>query len=192
MGLAERQAAIAKLATNSKLRSSFATHPEKTLEQFGLNEQDIARLSKLSPSDLDRFAVGLLWKREGVVRTLLPLTYAKMGKSFSERFMEYSSIGAPVGVRKHLEDALAFAEYLIKLNIKSSLSQETLHLLTYEAYGLKASLPKPFFRISIMRLRLSHSASVTNPASLPAQFLCIWLRPHQNLRLRHYRIPIGK
>jgi hypothetical protein len=115
MGLAETQQFLAKLYTNSELRTDFFTNPEIACVEMGLSLGDVEKLRKLSAAEINIFANSLKWKRLGEVRELLPRTARVLGKNFTALFWQYAENYLPQGIKKHREDAIAFANFIIKV-----------------------------------------------------------------------------
>ncbi|MBW4621023.1 MAG: hypothetical protein KME17_16910 [Cyanosarcina radialis HA8281-LM2] len=114
MELAVIQKSLALFYTDSKLRSRFFANPLQVQEELGLSEQKVLELSTLSPSQVNLFATSLKHKRLGEVRELLPLTAWKLGKKFNSLFWQYAETYMPEGIRKHHNDAIAFATFIVK------------------------------------------------------------------------------
>ena len=114
MGLREQQNLLARLYTDSEIRSEFTAEPERIGAEFELNESEIFDLSALAESEVKWFADSLFWKRFREVEKLLPTSSWMIGKDFEPFFREFSSAFNPRSVKKHLEDALAFSRWLLK------------------------------------------------------------------------------
>lgn len=97
-------------------------------------------------------------KRLGQVTKLLPLSSRVLGRHFSDAFRGYAKTTPPGGTKKHLGDALAFAEHLEKtLRREGQQPRWVLDLLRYERSRVKAADPRrhvvvSFFRHDISRL----------------------------------------
>ena len=100
MGLADVQRITALLATDAEIRARFASDPEAALHSIGASDDDIVVLRRLSVKDLELFATGLLRKREGAVRDLIPLSASLLGRDFAAEFREFSLSNHPTGVKK--------------------------------------------------------------------------------------------
>ncbi len=114
MGLAEQQKALARLYTDTDLREQFLIEPVNVGKEIGLNEDEAKKLSEVSKDELTFFSESLVWKRLNEVTKLLPLVRKAVGKDFEKMFFEFSATYNPTGVKKHLEDTIAFCSYLEK------------------------------------------------------------------------------
>lgn len=114
MSLREVQNLLARLYTETELRQTFLSSPEKIARQFNLSQQEIKELSAIFPDELNFFAESLFNKRLREVEKLLPQTTHFLRVDFEKYFREFSSAFLPVSIKKHLEDAVRFAEFLTK------------------------------------------------------------------------------
>jgi len=112
MSLLEVQNFLARLYTDENLRREFLSAPERTGRENNLTEKEIIELAEILPAELNHFADSLRWKRLREVEKLLPLTRQVLGEDFEIYFREFANQFLPVTVKKHLEDAIGFAEFL--------------------------------------------------------------------------------
>jgi hypothetical protein len=112
MGLAEIQKTLAQLYTNGDLRNQFFSDPTTIGKELGLDPNDIEHLAKLSNAHVKLFANSLQKKRLNEVRKLLPLTSQALGKRFNDLFAQYFESYNPIGVKKHLYDAINFSSFI--------------------------------------------------------------------------------
>jgi len=112
MSLLEVQNFLARIYTDEKLRREFLSEPEKIGLAHNLNESEIAELAEVFPEELNAFAESLFYKRLREVEKLLPLTRQVLDKDFEKFFREFSAEFLPESIKKHLEDAIRFAEFL--------------------------------------------------------------------------------
>lgn len=112
MSLLEQQNLLARLFTDESLRNEFLENPDKTARKFDLCTNDIEQLKDFLPSQLNFFADSLFFKRLQEVEKLLPLTQRALHKDFKTYFREFAKTFQPKTVKKHLEDAVGFAEFL--------------------------------------------------------------------------------
>ncbi|MDQ3749399.1 MAG: hypothetical protein M3367_10375 [Acidobacteriota bacterium] len=112
MSLLGVQNFLARLYTDENLRREFLSAPEQTGRENNLTEKEIAELSAILPAELNLFADSLRWKRLREVEKLLPLTKRALAEDFEIYFREFASGFLPATVKKHLEDAIQFAEFL--------------------------------------------------------------------------------
>lgn len=112
MSLACRQAALAKLLTNASLRQQFKRTPELVREELGLDESDVAFLSRIAADQVDHHARSLLRKRLGYARNTLTATAQSLGGEFQPTFLRFASEHQlPLGERRYERDALAFLDW---------------------------------------------------------------------------------
>lgn len=117
MGLVEIQNALARLYTDSYLRERFIKDAANVGRELGLNEIEASELSKISPEELSFFSDSLVWKRLNEVEKLLPLTRKILREKFRDEFQSFADTYNPTGIKKHLEDAQAFCDYVLKKNV---------------------------------------------------------------------------
>ena len=112
VSLKEQQNFLARLYTDEALRRRFFAGPAIVGAEFGLTPAETEELAAVLPEELDFFAQSLYWKRLREVEKLLPLTRRVVGADFKDHFRAFADGFNPGSVKKHLEDALAFAEFL--------------------------------------------------------------------------------
>jgi len=112
MSLLDVQNFLARLYTDERLRREFLSAPEKIGKINNLNEKEIIELAEILPAELNLFADSLRWKRLREVEKLLPLTKQALAEDFEIYFREFAGVFLPATVKKHLEDAIHFAEFL--------------------------------------------------------------------------------
>ena len=112
MSLVETQNFLARIYTDENLRREFLSAPERTGRENNLSEKEIAELTEVLPAELNSFAESLFYKRLREVEKLLPLTKQVLAEDFEIYFREFAGGFLPVTVKKHLADAIQFAEFL--------------------------------------------------------------------------------
>lgn len=137
MSLLAVQNFLARIYTDENLRREFSAAPEQIGKQNDLTESEIAELIAILPDEIDVFADSLFYKRLREVEKLLPLTKKILGVDFEKRFREFSKSFTPESVKKHLEDAIRFAEFLgeRELNWKSDAAKFETAKLEFYALG---------------------------------------------------------
>lgn len=108
-------AALARLLADPALRARFHADRRATLVELLSQPSDRALLATLDADGLERQAQALVAKRRGEVARLLPQTFARGGGSVCAEFEHHATRFWPVGHRRHLEDALAFAGHLRRI-----------------------------------------------------------------------------
>lgn len=103
MSIKEYQTILAKLYTDPYFRNIF----------FESEEYNSHPLKALKRDEVDFFAQGLINKRLGVVKGLMPLSYHFLGSQFNDLFQSYSKKNITNGgVQKHYLDAITFSYFL--------------------------------------------------------------------------------
>lgn len=112
MSLLEVQNLTARIYTDENLRLEFLAAPEKVGKQNNLTEKEIRDLAEVLPAELNFFADSLVNKRLRETEKLLPLTRKILEKNFEKYFREFANQYTPESTKKHLEDAVQFADFL--------------------------------------------------------------------------------
>ena len=112
MSLLNTQNFLARLYTDEVLRREFLSAPEKIGQENDLSERELAELAEVFPDELNSFADSLRWKRLREVEKLLPLTRAQLNKEFERHFRDFARNFYSQSIKKHLDDALRFCDYL--------------------------------------------------------------------------------
>ena len=139
MPLAQTQKLLARLYTDDSLRRSFLFEPGKIGREYDLTENEIVELAAILPEELNFFADSLFYKRLREVEKLLPRTKQSLRGDFEEYFREFSNAFLPTSIKKHLEDAVQFSEFLIeqkigKIWLKDLIRYEQANLI-FNGYG---------------------------------------------------------
>lgn len=113
MGLLEQQNLLARLYTDAQLRDGFLENPDPTAAQLGLNKEEAAAIIAILPDEVTFFSRSLVNKRLREVEKLLPLCRKILGEDFARLFEEFAHTHNLKSIRKHLEDAIGFADWLI-------------------------------------------------------------------------------
>jgi hypothetical protein len=114
MSLLEQQNFLAKVFTDEHLREKFLSEPGNIGKENNLSETEIEQIRKVLPEQIKFFADSLFYKRLHEVEKFLPLTRKVLGKKFEIYFREFANEFLPNTIKKHLEDAIEFGEYLQK------------------------------------------------------------------------------
>jgi len=115
MSLLQTQQLLARLYTNTEFRERFFANPQTVGAELGLSDDESHQLAQLSVQDVNLFANSLKWKRLGEVRQFLPRTHLALGKNFNALFWKYAESYIPSGIKKHRQDAIAFADFIAKV-----------------------------------------------------------------------------
>ena len=113
MSLLEVQNFLARVFTDEELRRKFLAAPETVGSENSLSEAEILQLRQMLPAQLNFFGDSLMFKRRHEVEKLLPLTRKALGRrDFEIFFREFAARFLPQTIKKHLEDATRFADFL--------------------------------------------------------------------------------
>jgi len=112
MSLLDVQNLLARIFTDEDLRLRFLREPEKIGIENNLSASEIEQIRQILPEQINFFADSLFYKRLREVEKLLPLTRKAAGKEFEKYFREFANQFLPQTIKKHLEDAIRFGEFL--------------------------------------------------------------------------------
>ncbi len=163
MPLAEQQRALAALYTSEASRARLRDDPRAFAGAHGLTERESARFATIGAARLHAYADGLDRKRVLEASRVLPLSAARLGRTFRTAFLAYArAVPLGDGPARYRDDALAFAR-----------CRPVHPLVAFEADALRASA-RPFaFAIGIypfdVRATLEARASVVPGATLVAR-----------------------
>ena len=109
---------LARIFTDEDLRLRFLSEPEKTGAENNLSDEEIEQIKQVLPEQINFFADSLFHKRLHEVEKFLPLTRKALEKDFEKYFREFANQFLPRTIKKHLEDAAGFGEFLQSKEIK--------------------------------------------------------------------------
>lgn len=112
MSLQKQQDFLARLFTDQSLRQNFLEDSITIAAENGLSESEITDLQAVLPQEIAFFAESLFWKRLREVEKMLPLTKEFSSEDFAGLFREFSQNFNPQTIKKHLEDAIGFGNFL--------------------------------------------------------------------------------
>ncbi|MEH1939200.1 MAG: hypothetical protein V7L01_03140 [Nostoc sp.] len=182
MGLAQTQQVLAQLYTNTDFRERFFANPEAVGAELGLSCDEAQKLAQLSAQEVNIFANSLKWKRLGEVRELLPRTARALGKNFTALFWRYAQTHLPKGIKKHREDAIAFANFIAIAEEENLDPPWISDLVRYEKTWLLAY--EPTSRLIVCWFR--YPVGIANLEGMNRQpTIAIWFRLSKQSQLRH-------
>jgi len=151
MGLLETQNFLARIYTDGNLRREFLSAPERIGAKNNLNEKEIGEMIEIFPDEINAFAQSLFWKRLREVEKLLPLTRKHLTAEFEKYFRTFAPTYNSQSIKKHLEDALQFGDYLKNNKTISELVKNTTkyECARLEFYALSKNLVVRFFTFDI-------------------------------------------
>ncbi len=190
MSLADTQRLIALLATDASLRTQLLSDPLAVAARYGVDAKTAQTLAKEIAEEIERFARSLIGKRRNEVCKLLPRTKRVLGNCFDDLFRLYAKTTLPNGTKKHLQDAVQFADFLhTKLAAEKQIPLWIAELARYEASWLEVRthpclLIRGFRALTKETAHLEANPSL-NPALRPRRTLALWLRLPGKERIYH-------
>jgi hypothetical protein len=180
MGLEQTQILLAQIYTNTQLRERFFTNSQAVGLEMGLSSDEVQQLAQLSPKQVNAFANSLKWKRLGEVRELLPRTAKEMGKNFTTLFWRYAENPIPPGIKKHRQDAIAFANFIIQVAQQEGLEPAWIgDLVRYEKTWLLVYTTASCLKICWFGYAVHQNLSKKG-------VIALWLRLGRRSELRHF------
>ena len=128
MSLLETQNFLAHVYTDENLRREFLNAPEKIGGENNLSAAEISEILEIFPDEINAFAESLIWKRLREVEKLLPLTRRHLNSKLETHFRRFASTFNSQSIKKHLEDALRFGDYLLINKTVSELAKNAAKL----------------------------------------------------------------
>ena len=180
MSLQTQQTFLARLFTDESLRHNFLNDPEIIGKENGLNEDDISQLKAILPKQLNFFADSLFHKRTQEVEKFLPLTFKALNITFIKLFREFSQTFTPKTVKKHLEDAVEFVNYLKKQNVEADwikdLAKFEQSQIIFNGYGKRFVFTKFNFDIREILEEVSRQDAKVQSEFAKRRTFAIWFR----------------
>ncbi len=180
MALADVQAILARLFTDTAFRASFFWDPVTVGRALGLEAGEANALAELSRDEVEQFAAIIRRKRADDVRKVLPLTACALGGAF-DRHVLATIVGA-VRPGRHRDDARALVDRLSRLARSNELEPPwTADLARYEvtfgeALHRSACLLVRRFRFPVARLAAATRHGAPTGDIKPRMTIAIWLR----------------
>lgn len=104
--------ALGRLLSNAELRRDYAQDAAALARRLDVDEKHLDGFLALDQNGLDIQAEALIGKRFHEASALLPETTARYGAAARRMFFEFAESSWPTGHRRHLEDAVAFCQFL--------------------------------------------------------------------------------
>ena len=180
MGLAEQQAALAKLYTDSTSRKAFYKDAQEAGKSWGLSDADIREIVLVPREQIEGFARSLVAKRRSEVVKLLPMTHRFLGPDFIPLFRLHADTYLPAGSQRHRADALAFAGSLASGSLSAKCAEHIRDVARFERSLLIArSMRCPQLRLFRHDVRLADKSETNNEevARLDRAIVCILIWP---------------
>jgi hypothetical protein len=186
MGLAEIQAALARLYVDRALRQQFFERPDEIGAAFGLRRDEAESLARTPRAQVERYAASLLRKRRAQVRRLIPLAARAIGDTAFERLFESYAVQAPPrGSKADLADGAGFLA-AIQSRATDIEPPWAADLAQYELAWLQAQRSGciPILRIFCYPVGLLLAGRAGSPVGRRFT-LAIWWRPRPHFRVSH-------
>ncbi len=189
MALVHIQSMLAKIYTDAELRQRFLLNPYAVATAHNLEDSDIEQIVELSKPQVEDFAVSLIYKRLGETRKKLSSTARVLGKKFPRLFFQYAKNSSPQGVKKHLKDALLFAQYIERVAVKEEVASWAVDIMRYEINGMKAFLSPFTVSVAVFHYDVEalNKAMLRNDQVQPTKRLrvSLWVKYWPNKRMFH-------
>ena len=180
MSLREVQNLLARVYTDENLRRAFLSEPAKIGREYDLTENEIVELASVLPEELNFFADSLFHKRLREVEKLLPRSKQILSADFENHFRAFSAFFLPVSIKKHLEDAVQFSDFLIKHKIEVDWLKDLIRYeqanLIFHGYGKKFLFRK--FKFNIKEIIRKGAQTRRKPS------IALWFR--SGGKIRHF------
>lgn len=168
MGLAQFQAALALLYTDSDFRTRLRDGATGVLE-LDLTSEEYTQIVTLATRDsrVDRFAGSLIAKRRAEMAKLLPVSAQLAGERFVEAFGEYAAASGLNGPNKHARDAVRFGRWLARAGIINE--PWAREVARFEADRVEVWLNRPVLRARLYRYPVVRLAAQIINSEMPAE-----------------------
>jgi hypothetical protein len=114
MSLRHEQDLLARVFTDPRTRADFFADPEAVGRDFGIGGREARRLADAAREEVEFFSRTLLSKRAAEVEKLIPETCRALGPGFRDDFAAFAAGYTPRSIKKHLDDAFGFCEFVIR------------------------------------------------------------------------------
>ena len=126
MGLKQQQDLLARLYTDPAFAKSFFAEPVSSAAEFSLSKEEADSIAASAGDEIRVFADSLIAKRLREVEKLLPFSRKLLGEGFFDSFHLHAASFNPTSVKKHLEDAIEFSEFIKKDASTDRLAQDVI------------------------------------------------------------------
>lgn len=169
MSLKQQQDLLARLYTDASFRARFFAGPALAAAELGIDADEANAIAAASREELDFFSESLFQKRLREVGNLLPLTKRELGDAFRDHFRVFAGDFVPRSVRKHVEDAVAYCDFLKRHRLARTTAGYESARLRFDILGkrvvagfiavdpqtgAKRTIPRPFLCLRIGRRRI--------------------------------------
>jgi hypothetical protein len=193
MGLAEVQAALARLYIDPVLRDRFFAEPAAVGAEFGLDAEEARGLARVPRSQVEQFAASLRHKRRDQVRRAVPIAARAIGGSrFAELFERYATESSPRGSKADLDDAAGFVEAIRRwadqVEPPWAVDLARYELAWRQAVRAGRAPMTRIFRFPVARLAIGRQPEPVTPRAT----LALWWRPTRRGAVRHVVISMPR
>ena len=176
MSLREQQDLLVRLYTDADFAAGFFEDPEAVKDVQNVSQDEVREISDATRKEIELFARSLIAKRQREVEKLLPLTCRYLAEDLRPMFRKFAQAFNPTSTKKHLEDAIEFANFIGGINtippcIRDIARFESARLRHY-SHGLRTT--RCFVRYDLRPLFKSHSSEI--PDLSERRSFALWLR----------------
>ena len=188
MGLAEVQAALARLSVDPAFRHRFFADPTSAGAELGLDFDECQNLARIPRKQVEQFAQSLRRKRRDQVRRAIPIAARAIGGRFVELFEQYALASVPRGSKAELDDALRFVE-AIGRSADGIEPPWAVDLARYELAWRQVTRSGRVPLLRVFRFPVARlAAGQEQNRVLPRATLAFWWRPNPWGHVRHIAI----
>jgi hypothetical protein len=188
MSLQDVQNLLARIFTDEDLRLRFLQEPEKTGAENNLSAAEIGQIRQLLPEQINLFADSLFYKRLSEVEKFLPLTRKALEKDFEKYFRTFANQFLPQTIKKHLEDAIEFAEFLQSEKIEPVWAKDLAKFeqarLSFNNSAKRFLLKRFDFDVRVILREISRAGAKAQSDFPKRKTFAVWLRLGK--RIRHF------
>ena len=188
MGLAEVQAALARLSVDPVFRDRFFADPTAVGGELGLDFDECRNLVLIPRIQVEQFAESLRRKRRDQVRRTIPLAARAIGRRFVEFFEQYAIDSPPRGAKADLDDAIGFVAAMGRFNDRIE-PRWAFDLARYELAWRQAARRGRAPLVRMFRFPVARLATGQAPDSVvPRATVAFWWKPTGRGNVRHFAI----
>jgi len=137
MELAATQKFLARIFTDSQLRTRFYADPVHVGAEFGLSPAAARTLADVPENQVHEFSKSVRRQRLDAVSRLLPCSVKCLGTSFGEAFREYVLANALPSESHSWRDAINFNRFFQQWSVSHRVPRWQRELLAYESDRLE-------------------------------------------------------
>lgn len=137
MELAASQKFLARIFTDSQLRTRFYADPVAVGSEFGLSPEGARALAALPEEQVHEFSKSVRRQRRDAVSRLLPTSVKCLGPAFGEAFRDYVIVNALPAEAHAWRDALGFNRFFQSWAASHRVPRWQRELMAYESDRLE-------------------------------------------------------